>query len=184
MSTEEIIIYLTAYIKACKIKGDPYIVVIAITSQLFIVDEDMSTLYIIDLDPHLPITSVATRMSIMNQGKLTVDFSIYNLIFKLVEMYRTMSNNDFCQITRAEVDYEIPSHASDNSKLTRYFLDSDPTKVVLVPEFYGMVPVTKSDLYAVYYKNLDAHSSILMYKIFKKKPKIEITMFRKILNLQ
>lgn len=179
MSTEELVAYLLTYIKACKIKGCPYI--LAYMGVLYLVDEDLSTVYIITLD--LPLNNIATDLIKMNNGILT-DISVYNLISKVLEPYRTLTVNDFKKLSRSEVDYEIPAHTSDNCKLTRYYFDDNPTEVVLVPEFYGMVPVNKSDAFEVYHHKTEGLYSILMYHVIKKKPKMEITMYRRILNLQ
>ena len=179
MSTEELVAYLLTYIKACKIKGCPYI--LAYMGVLYLIDEDLSTVYIITLDH--AISNIATDLIKMTNGIMT-DISIYNLIWKVLEPYRTLSVNDFKKLSRSEVDYEIPAHASDNCRLTRYYFDDNPTEVVLVPEFYGMVPVNKSDSFEVYHHRLGGMNSILMYHVLKKKPKMEITMYRRILNLQ
>ena len=179
MSTEELITYITSYVKACKVKGDPYIMVYM--GLLYLVDEELSTLYMITLDH--TISNVATSLSRLTNG-MTMDISICNLIVKVIEGYRTLSVNDFRKISRSEmVDYDIPSHASDNCKLTQYYFDDDPTEVIFVPEFYGMVPVNKSDVYETYHKCFNEFSGVILYKIFKKKPKMEITMYRRILNL-
>lgn len=178
MSTEETIAYLLTYIKACKIKGIPYI--LTFMGILYLIDEDLSTVYIMPLD-HV-IDNVATDFIKMNNGILK-DISIYNLIWKVLEPYRTLSIGDFRKISRTEVDYDIPAHASDNCKLTRYYFDDNPTKTILVPEFYGMVPINKSDSYEIYHRDIDGYSSIIMYHVMKKKPKMEITMYRHIVNL-
>ena len=178
MSTEEIIAYLTSYVKACKIKGDPY--VMAYMGLLYLVDDDLSTLYVITLEHSI---NSANRLSGITNGAM-FDISVANLIVKVIESYRTLSVNDFKKLSRSDmVDYDIPSHASDNCKLTQYYFDDNPTESILVPEFYGMVPVNKSDIFEVYHKWSNEFSSILLYRIIKKKPKIEITMYRRILNL-
>ena len=178
MSTEELIAYLTSYVKACKIKGDPYIM--AYMGLLYLVDDDLSTLYVITLDHMI---SVATRLSGLSNGVIQ-DISVLNLIIKVIEGDRTLSVNDFRKISRSDmVEYDIPSHASDNCKLTHYYFDDNPTEIVIVPEFYGMAPVNKSDMYEIYHKYSNEYSSVLLYKIIKKKPKMEITMYRRILNL-
>ncbi len=178
MSTEELIAYLTSYVKACKIKGDPYIM--AYIGLLYLADDDLSTLYVITLDH--PINA-ATRLSKLSDGN-SFDISVANLIVKVIESYRTLSVNDFRKLSRSDmIDYDIPAHASDDCKLTLYYFDDNPTETILIPEFYGMVPVNKSDSFEVYHKWSNEFSSILLYRIIKKKPKIEITMYRRILNL-
>lgn len=178
MSTEELTAYLSTYIKACKVKGCPYILVYM--GVLYILDEELSTIYIVTLDH--PISNVATKLDLLNQGTV-LDVSIFNLINKVLDIYRTLSVNEFRKLSRSEVDYEIPAHATDDGKLTRYYFDDSPTDMILIPEFYGMVPVNKSDTYEVYHKYLNGINSILMYKVYKKKPKMEIVMYRRILNL-
>lgn len=179
MSIEELIQYLTGYIKACKIKGDPYIFVYM--GILYLIDEDLSSLYVINLDHSIDI--VAARYNELVKGH-TMNISIYNQIIRVINTYTTLPTNSFDKISRCDtIDYDIPSRVSDLGKITKYYFDNDPVSTVLIPEFYGMVPVNKSDTYEIYYNAINKHSGIVMYVITKKKPKIKITMYRHILNL-
>lgn len=179
MTKEELIAYLLSYIKLCKVKGDPYILVYM--GFLYLVDEDISTLYIVPIDHALP--NISTRYSKLNNDNEFFDISIMNLMKDAISRYASLNMNDFKKISRCEVNYDIPARAADNCRRTLYYFDEDPTAVVIIPEFYGMVPITKADKYEMYYKTVDDYSSIIMYRIIKAKRKAEITMYRRVLNL-
>ena len=186
MTNDEIIEYLSTYIKACKIRGNPFIMVYM--GVLYLVSEWTDALYAITLN-HLQETVIATTYkNMVDKGFIGVDFSVYNLIGKFVKTYTSYPFSNYIPINRDNnAPYDIPSRASDNAKLTKYYYDTDPTKNVLVPEFYGMVPIAKADSYEMYCLHpstvRESMYTILLYKVHKKKPNIDINIYRRIINL-
>jgi hypothetical protein len=184
MNITEYIEYLLSYIKACKIKGDSYILVYV--NHLYIIDQDMSSLYIIDLEyANTEIPIICNRLSAIQSKDYSINYNIFNMMIDLVRRYTHYPISLFKQIYRSEVDYEIPSKATENSRFTNYYPIDDPSTNILIPEFYNMVPITKADTFDMYlYTDPYNNTSILLYKVYKKKPKTTITIYRKILNLR
>ena len=123
MSTDEIIEYLTTYIKACKIKGNPFIVVYM--GYLYLLDEMMSALYIVEIDHANNLIIATTYKEMVDKKNIGLNFAIYNNVGAIIHNYISFPKEKFSRLTRTDTDYEIPSRSTDNAKLTKYYLDND-----------------------------------------------------------
>ena len=180
MSNKEVLDYIIPYIKATKVKGDPYILLRL--SNLYIIDDSMSTLYCININIDIGNIVIANKLSILSIDSFNLN--IYNMLLHLIYQYININTSLFKYITRKDnLNYNIPNKASDNSKLTIYYYNDNPTNEILIPEFYKMIPINKGEEYTISILPYNINEIIIRYIVYKNKPKILITIYRKIFNI-
>lgn len=182
MTQEEYLKYIFEYVKACKIKGHNFIGVFG--NILICLDEMCSMLYQVELE--YPCTfSIANIDTEIQEGRL-FDLHVANMISKALGNILG-SKPYLMQITRKDPEAEIPSSSSDNAKPRLYYFDNNPSKEILLYDFYNMMPLSKADKYIMeaaenpYFANETVYT--IRYTVYKKKPKCTIEIYRNVLNL-
>ena len=192
MSISEYLAYIRGYIKACKLKKDtidyPYIITMG--NLLICLNGLGSSLYTIELEYSAPY-NVATTLniidSIVDEGadeNLCFNQHIYNMV---IVIWNRLHNIIFdeSQFKRISSSEDIPDFkASDNSTRGIYYYDEQPTEEFIHYNYYNMVPTSKSDTYYVdVIFDATTNTHILRYTVLKKKPKCNIVIYRRALNL-
>lgn len=191
MNTREYIQYLAGYFKACKIKSDitygaGYIY--AYGNILLISDPMCSAYYLIELEYPTDILYCNTVKDIItdeNVEPVLYSHHVFNIMNQALNVIKN-PNLIFSKIETGEDSY-MPVKASENASKNIYFFTDDPVKQVICFDFYNMVPLAKSDSYEVFIAN-DTYgqiqnTAILKYVVHKKKPKIDIEIYRRVINL-
>ena len=182
MTQNEYIEYIFGYVKACKIKGHNYIGVYG--NKLICIDIMCSALYQIELEYpcEYTICNIDTEILAGNLFDLHVANTISNLLQHVMPAKPNLK-----LLVRKDANTEIPTSSTDSAKPRLYYYDHDPSKEVLLYDFYNMMPLSKADSYIIegaqnpYF--LNGNIITVRYTVFKKKPKCTIEIYRNILSL-
>ena len=182
MSNQEYIEYILGYVKACKIKGDTYIGVYGNT--LVCIDIMCSMVYIVQLE--YPAQFAISNTSAMLSEGVYFNYHVANIISGALNHVLAAKPN-LSPITKKNTDIPIPSSAGDNAKHQLYYYDNNPTKELLLYEFYNMMPLSKADSYIIEAARNPSFPSrnviTIRCTVYKKKPKCTIEIYRNILDL-
>lgn len=180
MSEKEYIDYIMQYVKCCKLRGNTYIGIYA--GILVILDSMMSSVYMIHLEYPSPFPITNTSSAI--QEGIYFDAHIANIMNSAISKVIHTKNN-MSPITKKYPDIIIPQRSTDNAKHQLYYFDNNPSRELVMYEFYNMLPLNKADTYIVEAADNAMFSKTITvrFTVFKKKPKCEIQIYRNILDL-
>ena len=182
MTQNEYIEYIFGYVKACKIKGHNFIGVFG--NKLICTDEMCSMMYQIELE-YPSIYIIANIDTAIIEGNL-FDLHVANMMSTIIGHIVSCKTN-LMPITRKDSTAKIPDSSGDSAKPRLYYYDHDPSKEILLYDFYNMMPLSKADSYTMeaginpYF--ISGNVITVRYNVFKKKPKCKIEIYRNVLNL-
>lgn len=181
MTKQEYIEYIFGYVKACKIKGHKFIAVYG--STLLCCDEMISMLYRVQLEYPCEYTIANTDDEITNDNLF--DTHILNILSQATS-HIVLDPTKFLSITRKDINEPIPTTSDFSAKPRIYYFDINPSKEILLYDFYNMMPLSKADNYTIeaslntFYPG---NVYTIKYNVYKKKPKCTIEIYRNILSL-
>lgn len=108
----------------------------------------------------------------------------YGIYQELLSYYNFYTSRDYNYESYDIMENEeiLPLLSLKSSQGLRFYKMSDPKFMIMLPFFYGLVPVTKTDGLSMK-ASVGEMESIINYTIFKKKLKCNIDVYMRLLNL-
>lgn len=179
MTNNEVIEYITPFIKSMKIKkvNDMEAKVLVYNNVLICTDSEEAGLYVVNLIDTNTIIAGFLDDIVVNPNQVN-----YNVYQRLIQHYYNYTNISSWNIERVNMELDENFMAMCLSRATdglfQYKLDEN----IMLPLFYGLVPVAKADKVSVYVNNTPNYIFV-KYIIYKKKLKTNIYLYVKLLNL-
>lgn len=186
MSYKEYIEYIFSMVKIIWKKGEA--VVIVENGYLFCIDTDQTMLYQIKLNVPLEF-NLCTYYSFIKSYVSSNDcnmipFSFYE--YSILHHRITNIKNEYDNCKDIHTHENI--HTDEDYSKYFYLKSSDPSFSIIkdnivIPIFYGMVPLSKGDALDLYLAKINSQYSIIKYTVIKKNNKDIIDIYMNILNL-
>ena len=179
MDLQNIIEYIKPYLKAVKIlKKHDWMVIN--NDKLICMNNEASILYTIDIMP--------TNTIICNTVENVLEFGNYmnNHMYHIImnnynRMIMNINNIDIkCEMNNLELDDTFSNLLKLKSKepMHGYILDN-----IYLPIFYGYLPINKGDSLDVKGGIMEDNTVLINYKVYKKKLKIILDIYLRLLPL-
>lgn len=173
--------YLDAY-KLFRITGRAYIIVIG--NMIYAIDEGFNGFYMMQLldNEILPYSSIIAQTTDAINEEYLYDPRVYNMIYPYIQKY-TNPALSFIPLGDTYVDDVRDMKASDKGGIKIFHEVNDISNTYMLPIFYKMYPVVKSDIVSNDICVVNNYEYIVRSTIHKKQQKRDIVIFRRFINI-
>lgn len=186
MNLKEVLTYIEPYAKVLSKKGDGGYLLMDSTlifnnledSQLLIAELPQSTSTVLCMNKKNLFDAICDNVDISTMNFL--DYSLYYPMFRKYKEFSSLSNHIYAVDNLQNIE-EVQGFIKMKAKdpLVMYNIDES----ILLPFFYGIIPATKSDNISMKMYAGDSISSIVKYTIGRNKPKCNIHVYMRLMNM-